>query len=63
MKTAPRRMFLIPAKDRLVRKYHDPARHLDPDGEYCPRTAEWIRAVRSGDVVEGKPKAKPKAKK
>jgi len=66
MKTAPRRMFLIPAGDRLVRKYHDPKGHLAAEGEFCPKIAEWYRAIKSGDVFEGEPpkasKPKPKSR-
>jgi len=58
-------MFLIPAQDRRIRKYHDMARFLAPAGEWVPVMPEWFRAIKSGDVTQGSPKAesKPKAKK
>ncbi len=45
-----RSMFVKPGEGRVV---HDPERNddLPAEGRSVPRTAYWVRAVNSGDVV------------
>lgn len=45
-----RSMFVKPGEGRVV---HDPERgeDLPAEGRSVPRTAYWVRAVNSGDVV------------
>lgn len=48
-----RSMFVKPGEGRVV---HDPERNddLPAEGRSVPRTAYWVRAVNSGDVVIAK---------
>ncbi len=48
-----RSMFVKPGEGRVV---HDPERgeDLPAEGRSVPRTAYWVRAVNSGDVVIAK---------
>lgn len=62
------RMHVKPAKGILIRKCHEAARaakrgkppaFLAVTGEWVPRTIEWSRAVKCGDVVLCKPPKSP----
>lgn len=55
-------LFLVPAPGLKVAAYHELGRHLKPEGERVPDMPEYRRALKHGDVTEGKPKSKKSKK-